>query len=198
MTSRPAGSRPAPQRSLTSNLIQRPPPQRTLSQHFPPSSPTRRNHEGFAELTTDRSDVGRHGNTPRNGGSRLKLEISGDSKDSSLVESPKPTSDATPRWRPSMPPRGRPQLHFDVPSISNRSPRVAQEGGRIPMPPKPMPLPERPGQHAPPAVDKARTVPGNNAKKDARPKPYNLEVPAAAPCYPPKGQSKSLSSETRY
>src|SRR5271168_5192421 len=98
MTSRPVGSRQPPQRSLSSNLIQRAPPQRTLSQQFPPSSPVRRNNEGFAELTIDGSDasVGRYGSTPRNGGSRLKLEISKDSKTPSLVESPKPTSAATP------------------------------------------------------------------------------------------------------
>ena len=197
MTSRPVGSRQAPQRSLSSNLTQRPPPQRTLSQQFPPSSPARRNNEGFAELTTDGSDaaVGRYGSTPRNGGSRLKLEISKDSKNPSLVESPKPTSAATPTWRPSIPPRGRPQLHFDVPSVSNLSPRTAQEGGQNPMPVKPMPLPVRPGRHAPPPVEKARTTPGNAAKKDARPKPYTLEVPAAAPHYSPNGQSDPLSSE---
>ncbi|KAG0650574.1 Mediator of RNA polymerase II transcription subunit 12 [Hyphodiscus hymeniophilus] len=185
MTSRPLGSRQAPQRSLSSNLIQRPPPQRTPSQQFFPSSPARRNHEAFGDLTIDGSDAGRGGNTPRNGGSRLKLEISKDSTPS-LVESPAPTSDATPTWRPSAPPRGRPQLHFDVPSISNRSPRATQ-GGQTPTPIKPMPLPVRPGQHAPPAVDKTRAAPANNAKKDARPKPYTLEVPAAAPHYLPNG-----------
>ena len=193
MTSRPVGSRQTPQRSLSSNLIQRPPPQRTLSQQFPPSSPVRRNHAGFAELINDGSDVGRTGITPRNGGSRLKVEISGDSRAPSLVESPKPTSEATPTWKAPLPPRGRPHFHFDVPSTTSRS--AAQEGAQMPSPTKSMPLPIRPGQHAPPTVDRALTISGNSAKKDARPKPYTLEVPLAAPRFPPNGQSKSPCPE---
>lgn len=144
------------------------------------------------DLTFDGSDtaLGRYGTIPRNGGSRLKLEISKDAKNPDLVESPKPAPDAAPTWRPSLPPRGRPQLHFDVPSISNRSPRAAQEGGQNETTIKPVPLPVRPGQHAPPALDRSRTAPGTSGKKDARPKPYILEVPAAAPHYPPNGMLK--------
>lgn len=125
---------------------------------------------------------------PRNGGSRLKLEVSKDSTPS-LVESPKPTPAATPTWGPSVPPRGRPQLHFDVPRESNLSPRAAQEGGQNTTPLKPMPLPVRPGQHVPPAVEKGRSAPVNAAKKDGRPKPYTLEVPAAASRYSPNGHA---------
>jgi len=86
-----------------------------------------------------------------------------------------------------MPPRGRPQLHFDVPSVSNLSPRTAQEVGNNEVIIKPMPLPVRPGQHAPPHLDKMRVAPGNAAKKDARPKPYVLEVPTSAPHYSVNG-----------
>jgi mediator of RNA polymerase II transcription subunit 12 len=64
------------------------------------------------------------------------------------------------------------------------------------MPIRPMPLPARPGQHAPPAVDKARTTLGSSAKKDARPKPYILEVPAAAPHYSPNGLSEPSSLDS--
>jgi mediator of RNA polymerase II transcription subunit 12 len=183
MTSRPSVGRQGPQRSLSStNALQRPPPHRTLSQQFSSSSPTRRGNEGL-EFTFD-SDA-RHG--PRVGTSRLRVEISKDSGASEMVESPKPLSDAAPSWRPSLPPRGRPQLHFDVPSVSNLSPRPAQEGGQIEATIKPMPLPVRPGQHAPPSTEKSRLAPSNAAKKDARPKPYVLEVPAAAPHYSPNG-----------
>jgi mediator of RNA polymerase II transcription subunit 12 len=52
---------------------------------------------------------------------------------------------------------------------------------------KPMPLPVRPGPHAPPVHDRMRIAAGNSAKKDARPKPYTLEVPTAAPHYSPSG-----------
>lgn len=185
MTSRPTVGRQGPQRSLSStNALQRPPPHRTLSQQFSSSSPTRRGNEEFVDLTFDAA-LGRQGS--RVGTSRLRVEISKDSEASEMVESPKPISDATPTWRPSLPPRGRPQLHFDVPSVSHLSPRPAQEGGHNETTIKPMPLPVRPGQHAPPSSEKSRSAPSNAAKKDARPKPYVLEVPAAAPHYPPNG-----------
>lgn len=186
MTSRPSVGRQGPQRSLSStNALQRPPPHRTLSQQFSSSSPTRRGNEGFVDLTFDESVLARHG--PRVGTSRLRVEISKDSGPSEMVESPKPISDAAPTWRPSLPPRGRPQLHFDVPSISNLSPHPAQDGGQNEVTIKPMPLPVRPGQHAPPSSEKSRAAPSNAAKKDARPKPYILEVPTAAPHYSPNG-----------
>jgi hypothetical protein len=86
MTSRPILGGSQPQRSLSANIIQKPPPNRTLSQQFPPS-PARRNNEGFVDLTFDGSEaaLGRYGTIPRNGGSRLKLEISKDSKNPPLV-----------------------------------------------------------------------------------------------------------------
>ncbi|PMD54318.1 RNA polymeras-like protein II mediator complex component Srb8 [Hyaloscypha bicolor E] len=188
MTSRPSVGRQGPQRSLSStNALQRPPPHRTLSQQFSSSSPTRRGNEGFVDLTFDESVLARHG--PRVGTSRLRVEISKDSGPSEMVESPKPISDAAPTWRPSLPPRGRPQLHFDVPSVSNLSPHPAQDGGQNEVTIKPMPLPVRPGQHAPPSSEKSRAAPSNAAKKDARPKPYILEVPTAAPHYSPNGHT---------
>lgn len=180
MTSRPSVGRQAPQRSLSStNALQRPAPHRTLSQQFSSSSPTRRGNEGF--------DLAFDGHGLRVGTSRLRVEISKDSKTSEMVESPKPISDATPTWRPSLPPRGRPQLHFDVPSVSNLSPRPAQEASQVEATIKPMPLPARPGQHPPPSPEKSRFATSNTARKDARPKPYVLDVPAAAPHYSPNG-----------
>ena len=183
MTTRPVGRQP-PQRSLSSTgaIHQRPPPHRTHSQQFTSSSPTRRGNDGgFVDLTFD-GEVAR----PRIGTSRLRVEISTDSKQTDVVESPRPSSAATPTWRPSLPPRGRPQLHFDVPSVIN--PRSAQEGGQHDNTIKPMPLPVRPGQYAPPLSGKQRPLPVNTNKKDARPKPYTLEVPAIAPHYSPNGR----------
>jgi mediator of RNA polymerase II transcription subunit 12 len=155
---------------------QRQPPHRpltsaTLLQRPPlPPFPSRRNHDAA---------------------SRLQLDLSKDSKKPGLVDT---TSPAKPTWKPSIPPRGRPKLHFDVPSVRNVG--RAQEGGPHGPPIKPMPLPARPGQRAPPALDKARSVQGNSAKKDARLKPYVLEVPAAAPRYSPNGMSNPSSLET--
>ncbi|PBP17135.1 transcription mediator subunit Med12 [Diplocarpon rosae] len=182
MTTRPSVGRPPPQRSLSSTgVVQRPPPLRTHSQQFSSSSPTRRGSDAFVDWTSE--GEARHG--PRIGASRLRLEISTDSKQTDAVESPKLSSAATPTWRPLVPPRGRPQLHFDVPCISHSHPAPGQHGGAI----KPMPLPARPAQHAPPMSQKPKPSPTSTAKKDARPKPYTLEVPAAAPRYPPNGHA---------
>ncbi|KUJ07380.1 RNA polymerase-like protein II mediator complex component Srb8 [Mollisia scopiformis] len=192
MTSRivgPPGREPL-QRSFSSSTttFSRPSPHRTLSQKFPSSSPTRRTNDVLIDLTVDADAAGRH--APRIGTSRLRLEVSTDSK-SALVESPAPTSDSTSTWKPSLPipPRGRPVLHFDVPSVSNLSPRPSQDGGQDESTIKPMPLPVRPRQHAPPALGKSRHPAGASVKKDVRPKPYVLEVPTIAPHYPPNGHA---------
>lgn len=186
MTTRPPVGRQAPQRSVSStNVIQRPPPQRSLSQQVP--SPTRRGTESFVDLMGD-GDTGRH--APRIGTSRLRLEISTDSKVADSYESPKPSSASTPTFKPSMPPRGRPQL----PNTSNLSPRPSQDGMQNEVATKPMPVPLRPGKHAPPPAERPRPPITNTAKKDVRPKPYTLEVPAAAPRYTPNGQHISSTS----
>jgi hypothetical protein len=192
MTSRPfLGQRqPPPRRSLsTTNVIQRPPQHRTLSQQFPSSSPTRRSTDGFADLTFDGTDAaqGRYGTIPRMGGSRLKLEIS-DTSNHEFIESPKAMTANTPTWRPNVTPHARSQLHFEIPNVSHLSPRAAQDGSNEEPAIKPMPLPIRPGQHAPPSSRKARPIATNTVKKDVRPKPYTLEVPAAAPRFPPNGK----------
>jgi mediator of RNA polymerase II transcription subunit 12 len=188
MTTRPNVGRQPPQRSLSStNAIQRPAPHRSLSQQFPSSSPTRRAPENFVDLTFEGdAALARHG--PRIGTSRLRVEISTDSKTADIYESPKPSSASTPTWRPSLPPRGRPQLHFDVPSVSHPSPRSAQDGAPTEAIIKPMPLPVRPGKHALPVTEKSRAAATSLVKKDVRPKPYVLETPSAAPRYPPNGR----------
>ncbi|CAG8959099.1 hypothetical protein HYFRA_00012962 [Hymenoscyphus fraxineus] len=190
MTSRPTvGQRQPSQRSLSStNVLQRPAPHRTLSQQFPSSSPTRRNNDGFVDLTLDGTDApqGRYGTIPRMGGSRLRLEIS-EASHPDLVESPNPATGLTPNWRTPVTSGARSQHHFDVPTPSNFSPRALQEGGQNDSAIKPMPLPVRPKQHGPASTKKPRPVAGAVVKKDVRPKPYTLEVPAAAPRYPPNG-----------
>lgn len=195
MTSRPALGlqRPAVRSSSTTNIIpQRPSAHRTLSQqHFPSGSPTRRGgNEAFVDLTLESDPAGRYGTIPRMGSSRLRVEISESIND--FVASPKQNPDSAAHWRSSHPPRGRPQLHFDVPNVSNLSPRAAQDGASATETTiKPMPLPSRPRQHAPPPAEKAQATPRNIAKKEARPKPYVLEVPTIAPQYPPNGMLKS-------
>lgn len=178
MTSRPnVGQRPPP-RSLSANLLQRP---------AAPPSPSRRNHDTYADVTFDGPDavLPRYGLPPKMAGSRLKLETSRDSQSADIGETAKSsTLEVPPIWRH---PRGRPQLHFDVPSISNPGPRAAQDGDRPDGAINPMPLPIRPGHHPRPTVDRPRGEPANAQKKDSRPKPYTLEVPAAAARYSQNG-----------
>ncbi|KAH8686067.1 RNA polymerase-like protein II mediator complex component Srb8 [Tricladium varicosporioides] len=190
MTSRPTlGHRQPVQRSLstTTNVIQRPQPHRTLSQQFSSTSPARRSNDSFVDLTFDGSDVGqeRYGPIPKMS-SQLRLEIL-HSNNIEMVHSPKTAADLTPTQRPVAPPRGRPQLHFDTPNTDNLSPCAAPEGSQNESAVKPMPLPIRPGQYAPSASGKVRVPTAVPAKRDARPKPYTLEVPAIAPRYPPNG-----------
>lgn len=177
MTARPnVGQRPPP-RSLSANLLQRP----TAS-----PSPSRRSNDTFTDVTFEGPDavIPRYVLPPKVAGSRLKLETSQDSLDAAAGESLKSSLEVPPVWKP---PRGRPQLHFDVPSISNPGPRAAQDGDRADVAISPMPLPVRPGYHPRPAVGKPRGEPAIVQKKDARPKPYVLEVPAAASRYSPNG-----------
>ena len=179
MTTRPnAGQRPPP-KSLSANLLQRP---------AAPPSPAKRSGDTFADVAFEGPDavLPRYGLPPRTAGSRLKLETSSrDSQGATTSEPLKSSSlEVPPIWRP---PRGRPQLHFDVPSISNPGPRAAQEGDRAEVVITPMPLPVRPGHHPRPATSRPRGESGNPQKKDARPKPYVLEVPAAAARYSPNG-----------
>ncbi|KAG9234086.1 RNA polymeras-like protein II mediator complex component Srb8 [Amylocarpus encephaloides] len=193
MTTRPpSGQRQSSQRSLSStNVVQRPSPHRTLSQKFPSPSPTRRATDAFVDATIEGTEVaqGRHGAISRMGGSLLKLEIS-DGSNGDIVEPPNPATAVTPSRRATGTPHAQSQLSHGASTIHGLSPRDTQEGspaeaGGV----KPMPLPARPGQHAPPNsyAKVARPSTRNNTRKDMRPRPYTLEVPAAAPHYPPRG-----------
>lgn len=189
MTSRPAG-----QRALSgSNVLQRPQQQhRSLShQHASASSTPRRPNETIVDLTIENTDLAqaRYGTAhSRIGGSRLKLELTKDSNDAGTFESPRPILDAPSNWKPSaVRSRGRPTLHSDM--ASSLSSGAEPERAPAVPPVRPMPMPARPGQQAPAmAMDKPKSAPATSARKDARPKPYTLEVPAAAPYYTPNGK----------
>lgn len=166
-----------PPRSLSANVLQR---------SAAPSSLAKKGGDTFADVTFDGPDavLPRYALQRQSVGSRLKLEISQDAQVTpagDLAKAPSSSLEAPPIWRH---PRGRPQLHFDVPSISNPRSRSAQGAGdhsEVAM--TPMPLPLRPGHHPRPAPDRRRGEPAGAVKKDARPKPYVLEVPGAAARY---------------
>jgi mediator of RNA polymerase II transcription subunit 12 len=141
----------------------------------------------------DGAETGRYGSS-RIGGSRLKLELSKDLKDSpTLVESPR-TAEVMPKSEPA---RGRPRLHFDEyrpqqqgagdTSVLSSIRKVENVTGQ-----NSMPLPRRPVQSAPPFARGQRVTTANGAKKEVRPKPYVLGVPPAAPHYLPNGESPQL------
>jgi mediator of RNA polymerase II transcription subunit 12, fungi type len=144
------------------------------------------------DLTLEGAETGRYG-TSRIGGSRLKLELSKDSKDApNLVESPR-TVEVVSKSEPA---RGRPKLHFDGyrPQLQGANDssvlsirKVENVTGQ-----NSMPLPRRPIQSAPPFARGQRVPPANGAKKEVRPKPYVLGVPPAAPHYLPNGESPQV------
>lgn len=181
---RPPSVRSIPRTQSSAHSIHRPPPpHRSLSQQHTSSSPTRRTtNEGFGDVD------GHDGFTRAAPRSKLNLEIGKNSQSEYGGESPKPFLDSASPWKSALPPRGRPLLHSDVPSVTNFTPRTPQDRGQNEPAIKPMPLPVRPGQHAPPTTtERPRQGVPNSAKKDARPKPYSLEVPTAAPRYFPDG-----------
>ncbi|RFU33508.1 hypothetical protein B7463_g2804, partial [Scytalidium lignicola] len=83
--------------------------------------------------------------------------------------------------------RGRPLLRFDAPKLDDINPITGEEAPKETTP-RPLPLPARPGRHAPPPSDnKARHASSSVAKKDTRPKPYSLTAPTIAPSYANSG-----------
>lgn len=170
-------------------MIQRPTPHRSLSQQYPSSAPVRK-PDNFVDLTLDGSEAGRYG-ASRIAGSRLKLELSKDPKDSpTLVESPRATEPAF----KSEPSRGRPRLHFDgnhpqLQGAQDSSVLTSIRGVENITGQTRMPMPRRPIQSAPPFVRGQRITTACSAKKEVRPKPYVLGVPPAAPHYLPDCRS---------
>ncbi|KAI6775485.1 hypothetical protein HG530_002243 [Fusarium avenaceum] len=175
MTSRtPMGAHPRPpQRSVSSSSlpVQRPPPQRSLShqQQFAPASPVRKD-SSFIDLTADAGDAtpNRYNTTPRRGGSRLRLELSHNASAGSL-----PTTESPQSLTPSRMPNSDPfQAMTGSPAASGSA-----SSNMMPMPTR------RPVTSQPRSAPRITTTAPAPAKKDARPKPYTVEIPSLAPRY---------------
>ncbi|KAK3365163.1 hypothetical protein B0T24DRAFT_683805 [Lasiosphaeria ovina] len=200
MTSRPplgVQQRP-PQRKLSNpSLSQRPPAhQRALSQQYLPPSPIRK-ETTFHDLgPPDPADAAQQSRFPsqRRGGSRLKLELSHDTPDSVItqiafsespnaIESSKP---ATPS-RSNAPPTEPSDLSDMSPGFSTQAPTLDVDA--------PLPMPQRRHRFT---VDVPRREPApaaaTTAKKDTRPKPYTVEIPAIAPRYNVLGKNEAAAS----
>lgn len=169
MTTRPPlGSQRPPQSSLSGSIQAG---QRVLSHRDPALSQSKRTESHVGLVIEGESPPG-----PSNI-SRPKVS---QSRNASAVGSPSAV-EAVPKH-----PRGKPRLHFDtaleeegnsVPVETNNH----EDGAQIPMPARPRPR-TRPSP-------KPRPQPSTTVKRDTRPKPYSMEVPAIAPHYPPNGKS---------
>ncbi|TGO16465.1 hypothetical protein BTUL_0028g00670 [Botrytis tulipae] len=175
------------QRSLNPNITSRPSPQRSLSS----TSPTRRHNEALIDLTLDVPDStsARYGQTSRAGGSRLKQEISNESRSSVQADASSLVPSNSTSNRQLLPPRGRPQLHSDVLRMRASKSILPSDQNHSQTPAKPFAFPVRPGKYPPPSLDRPSPSIGPTGKRDARPKPFVLEVPLAAPSYSPNGHA---------
>ncbi|KAH8662239.1 transcription mediator subunit Med12 [Xylariales sp. PMI_506] len=188
MTSRPplAVSQRQPQRTLSgSGLSQRPAShQRSLSQQYLPPSPVRKS-EHLNELTPDAAV---YGTTPRRGGSKLKLELANDGiTHAGFSESPQnldPLSANKPFTPSRMMPMGDASpLPGDMSPHPSAYQTADNDSAPLPMPPRrarfvaSVPRPKLPTATAP-------------VKKDAKPRPFVLETPAAAPRYSNMGKGE--------
>lgn len=202
MTSRPplGVQQRQPQRSLSGGgLSQRPAHQRTLSQQYLPPSPIRK--ETFLDFSDNRSDVAQtQYGTPRRGGSRLKLELSNNPiTETSIIESPNAIDSSTRVFTPS-----RVMPLTDASELGEMSPRNSTRGQAVDADAAPLPMPKRRPRFALPTAGRdSNILPPAPVKKDPRPKPYNLEVPSAAPRYQvhhlenkPQGKSAAASLTT--
>lgn len=201
MSSRPplgVQQRPPPSRSLSGSgtLSQRPQAhQRSLSSsQYLPSSPVRSNIGG--DLPADAGSAGtttqagnavqpQYGGTPRRVGSRLRVELANDGiTHSGFAESPTNTGALDPS-KPFTPSRVMPPSMTEASDLGDMSsPRTSRGGQTADNENIPLPMPRRRCRFALPDAKKNTSAPAPApAKKDSRPKPYSIEVPAAAPRY---------------
>jgi mediator of RNA polymerase II transcription subunit 12 len=201
MTSRPsAGIQRQPQRSSSgTGTLQRPSStHRSLSQQYPSSAGVgARRNENYVDLTDGADNTSTRYSTPRNG-SRLKTEFSKDSKSPALrLDSPK-ALEALPESLSDPISRGPPKPHSNEDGHHHPTQFISSVQGLEKVPGQnlmPMPMPRRPGQHSQVLRKSRRVTVGGSLKKEARPKPYTLEVPSIAPHYSPNGK---LLPQTRY
>ncbi|KAL2758442.1 hypothetical protein ACRALDRAFT_2040624 [Sodiomyces alcalophilus JCM 7366] len=203
MTSRtPVGVQPRPpQRTLSSSglTVQRPTQQRALSAQYLPQSPVHK--DNLIDLTIDANDVAvaqnRYGTAPRRGGSRLKLELS--SNDALLISSSQPAVSESPQ---ALTPSRSLTVRNDSSSLADMNSPASSKSQPIDVDNPPMPMPKRRPRFVLPATRQTRQAPPTptvpTPKKDARPKPYTMETPSAAPRYPPLHRPKSDATKTGY
>lgn len=177
MTTRPPlGSQRPSQPSLGGNV------------HLGQRTPSHREYSSSNRRTESHVDSANEGESPRGLSKNVRLKPI-PSRSSSAVGSPRVNTEVVSKY-----PRGKPRLQFDIPSIKlEGESNVASPAMSLPQEEishAPIPMPVRPGRRTRPTIPKQRTQPTSAVKKDARPRPYTLDVPTIAPHYPPNGESK--------
>lgn len=184
----PSGVHPRPpQRSLSSATIatsrpsqlqtqQPPPPIRSASHQYPSSSPSRRDFTTESSPDLPDGTPGRHGFARM--GSKLRLELS--SVPSSSAPSPAMSSPA------AMTPSSRALGMLEAVGIATMSPGMTSVSQQdFETAPTPLPMPRRrppmSTQQSSHLENASITNPPQPAKKEARPKPYTVEIPTASP-----------------
>ncbi|KAK4216604.1 mediator of RNA polymerase II transcription subunit 12 [Rhypophila decipiens] len=189
MTSRPplGVQQRQPQRKVSGpGLSQRPPAhQRTLSQQYAqqyiPPSPIRKETTFHDYGSSDSGDgaQARYG-TQRRGGSRLKLELSHDPADAIAPGSFSESPNAIESSKPFTPSRMMPMT--DMSDLGDMSPHISTRAQTLD-PDAPLPMPQRRQRFMAEGPRQKPTVVTPAPRKDTRPKPYTVEIPAAAPRY---------------
>ncbi|KAG6020375.1 hypothetical protein E4U41_002868 [Claviceps citrina] len=200
MTSRtPMGVQPRqPQRGLGLTLqVQRPSnhQKRTASssqqQYHPTStSPSRRDPASVSDPNVESSDAlstrSCHVSTPRRQGSKLRLELSNElTATGSLSATESPQTFTPSRLMPAL----SETMEADnmSPALSRASQNDTADNPPMPMPKRRLPKPCQTVLSSRPTTAPATTP----ARKDVRPKPYAVEIPAAAPRYASTNRSDS-------
>ncbi|KAJ6444090.1 RNA polymerase II mediator complex component Srb8 [Purpureocillium lavendulum] len=183
-----------PQRALSSTLpVQRPSHhQRTLSQQYISStstSPTRKDTQPGVEAASEPADAGQgrnHASTPRRGGSKLRLELSND-----LSAGPASATGSPQAFTPSrmMPMSDTMEIDTMSPAMSRAS---QQDTDNLPVP---MPKRRPQASQLPAATPRIPPPTTSQVKKDARPKPYTVEIPSDAPRLPSTNRPDALNSD---
>ncbi|KAK0628540.1 hypothetical protein B0T17DRAFT_588631 [Bombardia bombarda] len=199
MTSRPplGVQQRQPQRKLSAPILSQRPAvhQRNLSQQqYLPPSPIRKEttfHDfvpsdgAGADSSTTQGQGGRYAAAQRRGGSRLKLELSHDAPDSITQQGISESPNAIDSSKPFTPSRMMPPT--DLSELGDLSPHLSAHAHTNDTDnDAPLPMPRR-RQRFVSEVPRHKTPPAP-VRKDSRPKPYTVEIPAAAPRFhsPPK------------
>lgn len=153
-----------------------------------PQSPVRKetSHHEYGSSDPGDSSQGRYG-SQRRGGSRLKLELSHDPADAIAQGAISESPNAIESSKPFTPSRIMPLT--DISDLGDMSPHISTRAQTVD-PDAPLPMPRR-WQRFTADTPRQKPAPTTTVRKDTRPRPYTVEIPAAAPRYYTHGKGDS-------